>query len=158
MHNLILFSQEKRECARSPRYLLPVFPHVCLILVRTYVRVLRVLSRQVRRFTGGGTVVLGPGTCLCSFIMRGWPAGNAAGMSYHHIRATSSTTATPYQPSQSSSSLSSSSSSGVLAIDPKAVMAWSEDVYRPALEYLVGEAKATELFRYACLRVNVNVR
>ena len=52
----------------------------------------------LRRFTGGGTVVLGPGTCLCSLILRGWPVGSNDG----------------------------SVSSSAAVVDPRAIMAWSE--------------------------------
>jgi len=67
----------------------------------------------VKRFTGGGTVVLGPDTLLASWIMRGWPAGTNPAPAAESPRA-----------------------------DPRAIMSWSEEVYRPMVADCFGDEMA----------------
>jgi len=67
----------------------------------------------VKRFSGGGTVVLGPDTMLASWVMRGWPAGTNPTLAADSPRA-----------------------------DPRAIMSWSEEVYRPMIADCFGPSQA----------------
>ena len=86
----------------------------------------------MRRFTGGGTVVLAPGICLCSLVLRDWPVGAS-----HTAIGTGSV--------DDSRGVAGGGAGGAL-VDPRAIMSWSEGFYRPLLGHLAGSA-AAESFR-----------